>query len=114
MFIVVMLILFALVTGQSFVFGGYNNTLTGGHVGVLLIDWFVMLSFILLGFFVFRGSQFAIVATMIIWTIDRAYYLWFVSLGSLIWWFALIIPCYVALKVELKRRGNERQISNVS
>lgn len=63
-----------------------------------------------LSFFVYKGQRWAIIAAMVVWTIEKGYTL---VMGdspvmSIVWWLALMSPLFGALKVEQVRRKQEK------
>ncbi len=59
----------------------------------------------LIAFFVYRGSKWALITMIILWTIEKGYqiYIGVNPIISLFWWFLFVQYFYFALVVELKK-----------
>lgn len=80
---------------------------------ILFFNWdswayFDVFLFLLLGFFIYRGHKWAMVAAMIFWTFEKLFLLFDNTLSfnpalSLIWWAVYMHAFYLAFQVERLR-----------
>lgn len=89
----------------TLIFIAFFNMDKTGFVDVIL--------FIVLGFFIYKGQRWAIIITMILWTIEKALLIYepitksnysTTSFLQIAWWCLYMHAFYVALKVENLRR----------
>lgn len=65
---------------------------------------FAAIIYLPLAYFIYKGKKWAMIAAMIMWTIDKGYQM-FVSpnLLIIIWWLAFMTYFYKAYKIEVER-----------
>ncbi|HEX6976846.1 MAG TPA: zinc-ribbon domain-containing protein [Patescibacteria group bacterium] len=94
--------------GQSFLLNIFSATITllfilvGSTDAWNLLDVFILL---ILGFFIFKGHRWAMVAAMVVWTLEKLISLIDGNGGilAILWWAIYMHAYYVAYKVENMR-----------
>lgn len=91
--------------------------ITSGSQDLSYVEVFL---FLILGYLIFRGKKWAMITTMIFWTIEKAYslYLAYVSSsGSAFWailfWVVYMHYFYLAYKVEASRKLLQKHVGKL-
>ena len=87
-------------------------------------SWIGLLLYVVLGFFIWRGHRWSMIAAMLIWTFDKFYfvYLFFTTTSSfkspyvvflqILWWCWYMQVFYTAFRVEcLRRKSNTLKVN---
>lgn len=95
-----------------FIFGSAALTAIAAIFGLIPFDGiYGLIIYLPLGYFVYKGKTWAMVAMLILWTVEKGIQLTAIFAGGngagvsiLFWWWALAIPLFHAILVERARR----------
>lgn len=96
------MLLLILSSTVSLAFILFTDTNAAGLIDAIL--------FLILGIFIYKGQRWALIVTMILWTLEKFYVVITVQrIGAIIWWGFYMRIFYLAYKVESVRAKSRKQ-----